>query len=148
MEESEKEEEKIKKERELDRLLSILKKIKGSGTELISLYISDGYPLHEVTAKLTDEYSQAGNIKSKTTRKNVQAAIEKILNYLKTFKSTPKNGIAIFCGNISQDPSKVDVELYSIVPPYPIQVQLYRCDSTFLLDPLEGLKEKRKNMGL
>ena len=142
------EEEKKKRERELNKLIAELRDIKGSGTELISIYIPDGYPLHEVTNKLNNEYSQAGNIKSKSTRKNVQGAIEKIINYLKIFKSTPKNGIAIFCGNISQDPSKTDIRLFSIVPPYPIQVQIYRCDSTFLLEPLEFLKGRKEKYGL
>lgn len=137
-----------KKERELAKLISQLKGMRGAGTELISVYIPSGYPLSEISAKLRGEYSQAGNIKSKTTRKNVQAALEKILQYLKIFRETPENGLAIFCGNISRDPSKVDIELFSISPPHPIQVQIYRCDSTFLLEPLEVLGGRKEKYGL
>lgn len=137
-----------KKKRELAKLLSQLKGMRGSGTELITVYIPEGYPIAEVAAKLRGEYSQAGNIKSKSTRNNVQAALEKILQYLKVFRATPKNGIAIFCGNISRDPSKIDIELYSISPPLPLQIQMYRCDSEFVMDPLEALGGKREKYGL
>ena len=121
------------------RELRNLKKMRGIGTELISLYIPPSYPIAEVTNKLRDELGQASNIKSKTTRLNVQAAIEKIIQYLKLFREPPKNGIAIFCGNLSKKPGVQDIQLFSIEPPAPINVQLYRCDSVFFLEPLEDM---------
>jgi len=127
------------KEFELMRELRNLKKMRGIGTELISLYIPPSYPIAEVTNKLRDELGQASNIKSKTTRLNVQAAIEKIIQYLKLFREPPKNGIAIFCGNLSKKPGVQDIQLFSIEPPAPINVQLYRCDSVFFLEPLEDM---------
>lgn len=127
------------KEFELMRELRNLKKMRGIGTELISLYIPPSYPIAEATNKLRDEYGQASNIKSKTTRVNVQAAIEKIIQYLKLFRAPPKNGIAIFCGNLSRKPGVQDIQLFSIEPPFPINVQLYRCDSVFFLEPLEEM---------
>ncbi len=133
---------------ELKKNLKILRGIRGSGTELISIYITPGYPLGEISGKLRDEYGQASNIKSKTTRKNVLEALEKVLNYLKMFKAPPENGIAIFCGNISKDPGKPDVELFSIVPPEPLLVQYYRCDSTFSIDPLEDMITAKDSYGL
>ncbi|MCD6279681.1 peptide chain release factor aRF-1 [Candidatus Micrarchaeota archaeon] len=123
---------------ELKKQLKQLKKMKGRGTELISLYIPENYAISEITSKLRSESGQASNIKSKTTRKNVTDAITKILQYLKSFPNKPpKNGIAIFCGNVSGEEGKSDIKLFSIVPPEPIQVQLYRCDSSFFLEPLE-----------
>ncbi|MEM3781804.1 MAG: peptide chain release factor aRF-1, partial [Candidatus Micrarchaeaceae archaeon] len=92
-------------------------------------------------AKLRQEYNQSGNIKSKTTRTNVQSAIDKIIQYLKLYKETPKNGLVVFCGNISSDPGKSDIELFSMEPPEPIRINVYRCDSTFLLDPIETMVE-------
>lgn len=133
---------------ELKKKLRMLKEIRGSGTELISLYVTPGYPLGEISGKLRDEYGQASNIKSKTTRKNVLEALEKILNYLKMFKAPPDNGIAIFCGNISRDQGRPDVQLFSIVPPEPLLVQYYRCDSTFSLDPLEDMITPKEAYGL
>ncbi|MFH0818316.1 MAG: peptide chain release factor aRF-1 [Candidatus Micrarchaeota archaeon] len=133
---------------ELKKNLKILREIRGSGTELISLYISPGYPLGEITGKLRDEYGQASNIKSKATRKNVLEALEKILNYLKMFRAPPENGIAIFCGNISKDLGRPDVKLFSLEPPEPLLVQYYRCDSSFSLDPLESMLMAKDSYGL
>jgi len=137
-----------KQKRELAKLIGGLKGIRGSGTELISVYIPTGYPISETSNRLKSEYGQAGNIKSKTTRKNVQAALDKIISYLKTFRGTPKNGLAIFAGNISKDPGKGDIQLFSVEPPLPIQVNIYRCDSDFMLDPLIGQGRVKEKYGL
>ncbi len=133
---------------EFKKKLRELKDYSGRGTELISVYLTPGYPIHEMAAKLRDEYGQAGNIKSKSTQKNVQAAIEKILAFLKTFKKTPDNGIAIFCGNTSQIEGQVDVGLFYVVPPAPLATQFYRCESRFVLEPLEELLENTGTYGL
>jgi peptide chain release factor subunit 1 len=118
-----------------------LKSIKGSGTELISVYMPAGMPISDETNKLREEYSQSSNIKSKTTRTNVLSAIDKIMQYLKLFKETPKNGLVIFCGNISSVSGREDIQLFSIEPPVPLKVNIYRCDSTFLLGPIVDMVE-------
>jgi len=133
---------------ELKKQLKFLQGVKGQGTELISVYIPPEYPIADVSNKLKNEYGQASNIKSKTTRKNVLDALEKIIQYLKTFRKPPDSGIAIFCGNISDVPGKPDVELYFITPPEPVSIQVYRCDSKFFLEPLEGLFESKDSFGL
>ncbi|HNT60476.1 MAG TPA: hypothetical protein PKJ97_00690, partial [Candidatus Bilamarchaeaceae archaeon] len=92
------------KEYELKKMVRKLREFSGSGTQLISVYIPAGYPIHETGGKLREEVSQASNIKSKQTRTNVTDALEKIINYLKMFRKTPDNGIAIFAGNISDNP--------------------------------------------
>jgi peptide chain release factor subunit 1 len=119
--------------------LKRLRSIRGNGTELISVYIPAGTNISEETNRLHEENNESGNIKSKTTRTNVQAAIDKILQYLKLFRELPKNGLAVFCGNISDNPGRVNIELFSIEPPEPLNVNLYRCDSTFMLEPLEEI---------
>jgi len=58
-------------------LIKELEKIKGRHTELVSVYIPAGYNLYEVINQLVEERSTAENIKSKSTRKNVVAALEK-----------------------------------------------------------------------
>jgi len=131
----------VKKEYEILRELKRLASIKGSGTELISQYVAAGAMISDITNKLKDERGQASNIKSKTTRTNVQAAIDKIIQYLKLFKKTPENGIAVFCGNISNVQAKPDIELFSIEPPAPIKSNIYRCDSSFLIEPIEAMIE-------
>jgi peptide chain release factor subunit 1 len=134
----------VKKEYTIRRELKRLENIKGSGTELISLYVPPGTQISDVTGKLRDEHGQASNIKSKTTRTNVQSAIDKILQYLKLYKQPPKNGLAIFCGNVSSEQAKPDIELFSMEPPSPLKSNIYRCDSSFILEPIEAMVEAKE----
>ena len=135
-------------EYELRKQLKKLRTIRGSGTELITIYMPPGFPISEEVGKLREEYSQSSNIKSKSTRQNVMAAIDKIMQYLKTFRETPRNGFAIFCGNISDDPSRTNIELFSLEPMLPINQNMYRCDSTFQLEPLEAVVEAKDTYGI
>lgn len=128
---------------EFRKQLKFLKAQKGQGTELISVYLQPGANTNDMSDRLRDEYSQAMNIKSKQTRKNVQAAIEKILQTLKGEHKAPERGVAIFCGNIDGK-----IQLWQIVPPEPIGVQVYRCDSSFYLDPLFDMIEPKEEFGL
>jgi peptide chain release factor subunit 1 len=121
-----------------------LKSVKGSGTQLVSVYIPAGYQLAEEIARLKNEYSTSSNIKSKQTRTNVLGAIDKILQYLKLYRETPENGLAVFAGNVSNDPSKTEIELFSMEPPEPLKVNIYRCDSSFILDPIEAMVEVKE----
>lgn len=42
-----------------------LRSIRGSGTELISVYVPAGFQINEEISKLREEYSQSSNIKSR-----------------------------------------------------------------------------------
>lgn len=134
--------------REIKRKIAELGKIRGSGTELISLYIPPKYPIGEVSGRLRAEYSQASNIKSKQTRNNVLGALERILNFLKHFNQPPDNGIAIFAGNISKRQGESDIKIFHIIPPDPIGIQLYRCDSSFFLEPLLIFTKPKEAYGI
>ena len=133
---------------EFRKQLEALKKFQGRGTELISVYITPGYNISEIVAKLKEEYGQASNIKSATTKKNVQSALEKIMHFLKGANKPPENGMAVFAGNVSESEGKIDIELYSVVPPMPVPVQFYRCESRFVLEPLEELLDVAGTYGL
>ncbi|MDE1833630.1 MAG: peptide chain release factor 1, partial [Candidatus Micrarchaeota archaeon] len=128
-------------EYEVKKELKRLRSIRGSGTELISIYVPPDFQISDEIGKLKEESSQASNIKSKSTKLNVQGAIDKLIQYLKLYKAPPKNGLAVFAGNISSIQAKPDIELFSIEPPYPVKSNIYRCDSTFLLEPLEAMLE-------
>ena len=138
----------MKKEYDIKREIKRLGSVRGSGTELISIYMPPGYPIAEEIGKLRDEHGQASNIKSKTTKLNVQGAIEKIIQYIKLYKTPPKNGLAVFCGNISNVQAKPNIQLFSMEPPQPIKANIYRCDSTFLLEPIESMLEAKDMYGL
>lgn len=133
---------------EFKKQLRKLEAYRGSGTELISVYIAAGSPIHDMGNKLREEMSQASNIKSKSTKLNVLGALERISNYLKMFKKTPENGIAVFAGNISDNPAKIEIELFSLEPPEPLTVGAYRCDSKFFLEPLQRMLESTDSYGI
>jgi peptide chain release factor subunit 1 len=128
----------------LRKTLDTLARKEGRATELISLYVPPGKQISDALSMLRDEYGTASNIKSNTTRKNVQDAIVKVQQRLKLFKFPPENGLVIFCGAIPQNGAGSErMETYVIEPPEPIKVYLYRCDSRFHTEHLqEQLREK------
>ncbi len=131
--------------RDLERLGSK----EGRGTELVSLYVPPGRQISEAVAMLNNEYGTASNIKSTTTRKNVQDAIVKVTQRLKLFKQVPENGLVIFCGAIPQNgPGSEKIETYVLVPPEPIQVYLYRCDAKFHTEYLQEFLKEKETYGI
>ncbi len=131
----------------LKKQIEELEKKKGRGTELISLYIPPDKNIVDVINYLRQEYSQAANIKSARTRKNVQTAIESILQRLKYFNKPPENGLVVFAGTITYN-NKEKFEIYLIEPPEKLNTSLYRCDSTFYLEPLKEMLEYKGTYGL
>ncbi len=133
---------------ELEEVVEKLVAYKGRHTELITVYIAAGYDVNSVQKQLEAEKSTAKNIKSTSTRKNVTEALEKIVRHLKTLKKTPKNGLALFCGNVSKVEGQQDLQLWDIEPPMPVKIRLYRCDKEFVLGPLQELLEVSEIFGL
>ncbi|MBN2127158.1 MAG: peptide chain release factor 1, partial [Candidatus Diapherotrites archaeon] len=122
---------------------------KGKGTELISQYVPGNADRSTVMNALTEEISQSSNIKSPQTRKNVQGALRKIINFLKQIDfKIPEKGIVVFAGNISESEGKTDIRLFTIQPPKELRVKLYWCDSQFHLDPLEEMIKPQEVYGL
>jgi len=133
----------------LKKILNMLANKEGRGTELISLYIPPGKQISEVMNMLREEYGTASNIKSTTTRKNVQDAIVKVQQRLKLFKETPENGLVIFCGAVPQNGAGSEkIETYVIIPPEPINIYLYRCDSRFHTEHLQELLREKETYGI
>ncbi|MBS3084340.1 peptide chain release factor aRF-1 [Candidatus Pacearchaeota archaeon] len=122
---------------ELDGFIKLMKVHKGRATELISVYIPAGYDVNAVQRQLEAEKSTAKNIKSTSTRKNVSDSLDKIVRILKEYKVTPKRGMALFAGNVSEVEGQSDIQSWEIEPPEEIGVRLYRCDKEFVLEPLE-----------
>jgi peptide chain release factor subunit 1 len=120
--------------------LKKLAEYKGSGTQLISLYLPENVDRSSVMNQLTEEVSQSSNIKSPQTRKAVQGALKRIINFLKQIDfKLPKNGLVVFCGNISTTPGKTDIKLFTLKPVKDLKVKLYWCDSEFHLAPLKEM---------
>jgi len=133
----------------LKRTLDLLSSKEGRGTELISLYVPPNKRIHEVMNNLRQEYGTASNIKSRSTRKNVQDSIERVSQRLKLFKAPPPNGLVIFCGAIPQNgPGSERMEIYALEPPEPIHVYFYRCDNRFHTEPLLEIMREKDTYGI
>ncbi len=134
--------------RKLKRIVEELKQYRGRHTELVTVFVPQGYDIVKVIGHLQQEQGTAENIKSASTRKNVIAALERMIQHLKIYKKTPLNGLAAFSGNISDKEGQTDVQVWSIEPPIPLNIRIYRCDKEFVLAPLEEMLEHRETYGL
>jgi len=133
----------------LKRALETLSSKEGRHTELISLYVPPDRQISDAMNNLRQEYSTASNIKSRTTRKNVLDAIEKVMQRLRLFKTPPETGLVIFSGALPQNgPGSEKIETYVIVPPEPVNIYLYRCDDKFHLDPLREMLRAKETYGI
>ncbi|MBO8181889.1 MAG: peptide chain release factor 1 [Archaeoglobus sp.] len=133
---------------EFKRKLEDLEKLKGRGTELITLYIPPDKNIADVANQLRSELSQASNIKSKQTRTSVIAGLEAILQRLKYYKKPPKHGMVILSGNIDLGGGKQKQITEIIEPPEPVPLYKYHCDSSFYLEPLKDMLREKKIYGL
>jgi peptide chain release factor subunit 1 len=137
-----------RKRYEFKKTLEKLESQQGSGTELITLYIPPDKQIFDVTGQLRAEFGQCANIKSKQTRTNVQSAISSILSRLKYYKRPPEKGMAVFCGTIQTYGDRTDLQCTIIEPPEPLNLYMYRCSSTFELEPLKQMLEEKNIYGL
>lgn len=133
---------------ELKKIVNELKGYRARHTELVTVYIPSGFNINVLRDQLAQEQSTASNIKSKTTRKNVLAALEKAFAESRNYKSTPTNGLAIFSGNVSNVEGVMDLRVWSFEPPEPVQVRMYRCEQEFILEPLIEMLEAKYVFGL
>jgi len=129
--------------------LEELRKMKGNGTELVTVYLPPDRQISDVRQLLQNEHGQAANIKSKGTKKNVQGAIESALSTLNNYKNAGERGLAIFVGAIIVGNNKTRMINVTVDdPPEEIQSVRYRCDSRFELDQLEEMLIERAAYGL
>lgn len=135
----------------LTKMINELSKISGHGTELVSVYVPPRRPLYDVISQLRNEAGTASNIKSDLTRTHVQDALSRTVEFLKTLRDTPKNGLIVFCGAIPNDKGigKEKIEIFPIQdPPKEVKISLYRCDDHFWTDHLRDMLKDDKVMGV
>ncbi|MBS3091030.1 peptide chain release factor aRF-1 [Candidatus Pacearchaeota archaeon] len=137
-----------KQRKELTDLVQLLRSIRGRHTELVTVMIPSDTNIFPVIRQLEAERSTAENIKSKQTRTAVIDSIESIIRELKNYKQTPKNGLALFAGNVSEKEGNQDIKLWAIEPPKPLRVRTYRCDQVFVVEPLQEMLDVDEVYGL
>lgn len=134
----------------LNKMINKLGNISGHGTELVTVYIPPRKPIYDIVSQLRNEAGTASNIKSDLTRTHVQDALSRTIEHLKLYKEPPENGLVIFCGAIPTGKGfgTEKIEIYSVVPPKPIQINLYRCDDHFWIDHLKDMMKDDKVIGI
>ncbi|MBP2251198.1 peptide chain release factor subunit 1 [Halarchaeum solikamskense] len=135
---------------EFRKVIEKLQDYSGSGTQLVSIYVPEDKQVSDVVAHVTQEHSEASNIKSKQTRTAVQDALTSIkdrLRYYDTFP--PENGMVLFSGSIDVGGGQTDMVTEVLEsPPEPVQSFRYHCDSAFLTEPLENMFADKGLYGL
>ncbi|MEK6962984.1 MAG: peptide chain release factor aRF-1 [Nanoarchaeota archaeon] len=137
-----------KEKHKLKLFVKQLAQYKGRHTELVSVYVPAGYDMNGIVNHLQQEQGTAVNIKSKSTRDNVIGALERMVRHLQLVQRTPPNGLAAFAGNISDREGQPNLQIFSIEPPVPLRLRLYRCDKEFVLDPLLDMAEEKSVYGM
>ena len=126
---------------EFRKVIEELKDFEGSGTQLVTIYIPEDKQISDVVAHVTQEHSEAANIKSKQTRTNVQDALTSIKDRLRYYDTVPpENGMVIFSGAVDSGGGQTEMVTRTLEsPPEPVESFRYHCDSNFLTDPLEHM---------
>ena len=137
-----------KQRHELKKFIKELGQYRGRHTELVSVYVPQGYDLTKIINHLEEEKGTATNIKSTSTRKNVIDALEKMTQHLRLYKRNPENGLAAFSGNVSEREGGQDFRVWSIEPPIPLRTRIYRCDKEFVLGLLRDMLDTKEVYGL
>jgi peptide chain release factor subunit 1 len=132
----------------LKKFIKELESHKAAHTEFVSVYVPAGYDLIKIMQHLAQEQGTAGNIKSTSTRNNVIDALERMIQHLRIVGRTPANGLAVFSGNILAREGKSDVRVWSIEPPVPLKMRIYKCEKLFDLDILREMLEAKECYGL
>jgi peptide chain release factor subunit 1 len=132
----------------LKKFINKLKLTRGRHTELISVYLPAGSDLTKMIGTLSDEQGTATNIKDKNTGKSVQQALERMIRTMRVIETTPKNGLAIFSGNVSEKDNMQDFQVFWVEPPEPVPLKLYRCEQKFVTAPLEEMNANESTYAL
>jgi peptide chain release factor subunit 1 len=139
-----------KQKYEFQKVIEELDDYSGSGTQLVSIYIPEDRQISDVVAHVTQEHSEASNIKSKQTRTAVQDALTSIKDRLKYYDVfPPENGMVIFSGAVDSGGGQTEMVTEVLEsPPDPIESFRYHCDSHFLTEPLQEMLGDKGLYGL
>ncbi|AQL42859.1 peptide chain release factor 1 [Halorientalis sp. IM1011] len=139
-----------KQKYEFQKVIEDLKEYEGSGTQLVTIYIPEDRQISSVVEHVTQEHSEASNIKSKQTRTAVQDALTSIKDRLRYYDVyPPDNGMVIFSGAIDSGGGRTEMVTKVLEsPPQSIESFRYHCDSDFLTEPLEEMLGDKGLFGL
>ncbi|WP_436345412.1 peptide chain release factor aRF-1 [Natronorubrum sp. FCH18a] len=139
-----------RKKYEFRKVIEDLKDFDGSGTQLVTIYVPDDRQISDVVQHVTQEHSEAANIKSKQTRTAVQDALTSIKDRLRYYDTyPPDNGLVLFSGAVDSSGGRTEMVTRVLEsPPQPVESFRYHCDSDFLTEPLEHMLADKGLYGL
>ncbi|RQG89109.1 peptide chain release factor 1 [Natrarchaeobius halalkaliphilus] len=139
-----------RKKYEFRKVIEDLTDYEGSGTQLVTIYIPDDRQVSDVVQHVTQEHSEAANIKSKQTRTNVQDALTSIKDRLRYYDTyPPEKGMVLFSGAVDAGGGQTTMVTKVLEsPPQPVESFRYHCDSDFLTEPLENMLADKGLYGL
>ena len=139
-----------RKKYEFRKVIEDLKDFDGSGTQLVSIYVPADRHISDVVQHVTQEHSEAANIKSKQTRTAVQDALTSIKDRLRYYDvKPPENGMVLFSGAVDSGGGRTEMVTKVLEsPPQPVESFRYHCDSDFLTEPLEHMLADQGLYGL
>jgi len=132
----------------LKKFVKELEGYRAAHTEFVTVYVPAGYDLIKIMQHLQQEQGTASNIKSTSTRNNVIDALERMIQHLRIVGKTPPHGLAVFSGNIASREGRSDVRVWSVEPPVPLKMRLYKCEKTFDVDVIRDMMEVKEAYGL
>ncbi|MFC4406858.1 peptide chain release factor aRF-1 [Haloarchaeobius iranensis] len=142
-------EESDRKKYEFRKVIEELDEYEGSGTQLVTIYVPEDRRISDVVAHVTQEHSEASNIKSKQTRTNVQDALTSIKDRLRYYDNPPENGMVLFSGAVNSGGGQTEMVTKVLEgPPQSVESFRYHCDSAFLTEPLEHMLADKGLYGL
>lgn len=132
----------------LKRQIKKLEGARGNGTSFITIIIPAGKRISDFTAMVNEEMGKGDNIKDRVNRQSVMMALTSVKEKLRTYTRTPKNGLAIFCGNGILDGQTAERKIMVAIEPFKeISVKIYNCGDSFDVAPLKALLVANERYG-
>ena len=132
----------------LKRTIKKLEKCQGAGTALISMIIPANKKISDYTNMIVEEIGKADNIKDRVNRQAVVMALTSVKEKLRGYHKSPKNGLAIYCGNAYLPGNKTERKIMIVVEPHKeLLSKLYKCSDVFETEPLKVLLESNERYG-
>lgn len=128
------------KDWEMREIVGRLKRVRRETVGCISLNIRPDQSLSSVLKLLTNELNFTCSYKARATRTSLTHIIQAAITTIQRYNSTPKNGLAVYISEISDDKGEIteiiDVDFEPILP---IKESLYVVDRVFDVREIEAM---------
>ncbi len=132
----------------LRKLIAALSSREAKGKEFVSLYLTPGRSIEEMTA-LIHEQLKSREARRESEGARIDGALSMVLRRLKSQKETSAFGLAMFAGTYSTSEGRAETEnVLEIVPPEPITKYQYEVDDHFDLEPLREMLRGWTDVGI